>query len=119
MRAVWIGTIAAVICCVGFGLPAQAADADRLMGHSRAEVETAFPNLPKDQLDLLVFRIPTVSQIMTDDAAVSADAVDLDENLGLTRVQLAAQYPSMPSSEIDRLAVYLDLIELRRSGNSP
>lgn len=117
MRAVWMAKVAVVMLGVGSALPTVAGDADRLMGHSRTEVEAAFPDLPKDQLDLLVFRIPTFQQIMAAVDPTSADAVDPNENLGLTRIQLAIKYPAMPSSEIDRLAVYLDLIELRRSGN--
>lgn len=117
MRTALMGKIAVVICCVGSIVPAHAADTDRLMGHTRVEIETAFPDLPKDQLDLLVFRIPTFPQMMAKVEPSSADAVDPSENVGLTRVQLAAKYPEMPSSEIDRLAVYLDLIELKRSGN--
>jgi len=117
MRAVSMVKVAVVMFGVGSALPVFAADADRLMGHSRADVEAAFPDLPKDQLDLLVFRIPTFQQTMANVEPSSADAVDPNENLALTRVQLAAKYPAMPSSEIDRLAVYLDLIELHGSGN--
>ena len=117
MRALMVVKLAVVVLGIGGAVPAFAADEDRLLGHSRAAVEAAFPNLPKDQLDLLVFRIPTFSQIMANAEAISADAVDPFANTGLTRMQLAAKYPAMPSSEIDRLAVYLDLIELRRSGN--
>lgn len=68
-------------------------------------------------LDLPVFRIPTMPQMLARSEPISADAVDPDENLGLSRVELATKFPAMPSGEIDRLAVYLDLIELRRSGN--
>lgn len=115
MRAVWM--VAVVLLGVGIALPTVAADVDRLRGHSRTDVTAAFPNLPQDQLDLLVFRIPTFPQTMANAEPSSADAVDPKENLGLTRVQLAAKYPAMPSSEVDRLAVYLDLIEHHRSGN--
>lgn len=117
MRVILAMGIAVTMLGAGGIAPAFAADEDRLLGHSRAEVEAAFPNLPKDQLDLLVYRIPTLQQTMANVEPSSADAVDPNENLALTRVQLAAKYPAMPSSEIDRLAVYLDLIELRRSGN--
>lgn len=37
---------------------------DRLMGYPRSAVEAALPNLPTDQLDLLVYRIPTIHQIL-------------------------------------------------------
>lgn len=117
MGATWLKRVVLVACCVGGVLPALAAEPDRLMGHARADIEAAYPQLPKDQLDLLVFRIPTFHQVMASPVPSSADAVAPYENVGLTRLQLAAKYPALSSSEIDRLAVYLDLIELRGSGN--
>ena len=117
MGTAWLKRVVLVACCVGGVLPALAAEPDRLLGHARSDVEAAYPQLPKDQLDLLVFRIPTFHQVMANAEPTSADAVDPFVNTGLTRMQLAAKYPALPSSEIDRLAVYLDLIELRRSGN--
>lgn len=94
----------------------HAAESSLLLGYPRADVEMALPNLPADQLDLLVYRIPTIHQLMARMEPISADAVNPYDNLGLTRVQLATKFPTMPSSEIDRLAVYLDLISLRNSG---
>lgn len=88
---------------------------DRLLGHARSEVEAALPGLPADQLDLLVYRIPTIHQLLAEPEPVSADAVPLFDVAGWSRVELAARFPAMPSSEIDRLAAYLDLIGLRQS----
>lgn len=98
------------------GVSAHAAEGALLLGHSRADIESALPNLPADQLDLLVYRIPTIHQLMARAEIRSADAVNPFDNLGLTRVELAEKFPAMPSSEIDRLAIYLDLIAFRDSG---
>lgn len=87
---------------------------DNLMGHARSEVEAVLPGLPADQLNLLVYRIPTIHQLLAEPEPVSADAVPLFDVAGMSRVELADRFPVMPSSEIDRLAVYLDLIGLRQ-----
>lgn len=103
----------AVLMVAAASFPTLAAE-DLLLGHPRTKVEAALPNLPKDQLDLLVYRIPTLPQVLQNAQPVSADAVDPYENLGLTRVELAAKFPS---GEIDRLAAYLRLIETRQAQN--
>jgi hypothetical protein len=95
MRAVSMVQVAVVVLGAGSALPVFAADVDRLLGHSRAEVEAAFPNLPKDQLDMLIYRIPTFQQTMGHADPVFADAVDPNENLGLS--------PSATASGVYRL----------------
>lgn len=115
MRLVFSGIGLAVVLALN-GVSAHAAEDERLLGYSRAAIEATLPNLPADQLDLLVYRIPTIHQLMARAEPISADAVNPFDNLGLSRVQLAAKFSAMPSSEIDRLAIYLDRIALRNSG---
>jgi len=53
-----------------FMATAQAGPAEELLlGYPRSQVEAVFPHLPADQLDLLVYRIPTFSQIMRNSGA--------------------------------------------------
>ena len=64
MRTIkWVVTGMALLC-IGTAQGQAPESGERLLGYSRAAVERVLPNLPADQLDLLVYRIPTLPQIM-------------------------------------------------------
>lgn len=83
--------VLAVVGIMGVAYPAMAADLGvsaaeelRPLGYSMAELRAALPDIPEDQLPLIVFRIPTIHSIMQAyRKAHPADADDSDATAGV------------------------------------
>lgn len=59
-----VGLVAVAPAVMAADLGTNNANQDGALGYSLAELHAALPNIPKDQLPSIVFRIPTIHSIM-------------------------------------------------------
>lgn len=59
-----VGVIGPSLAVTAADLGVSAAVEARPLGYSMAELKGAFPDIPEDELPLIVFRIPTIHSIM-------------------------------------------------------
>lgn len=59
-----VGLIGLSMAATAADLGAGVAEEIRPLGYSMAELKAAFPEIPEDELPLIVFRIPTIHSIM-------------------------------------------------------